>query len=592
MKKSESERSPHVDDKLPLPSRRNVLRGALAAGAVAGSGLWTPTRSSAQAITGSTPGTVASYVPVLDAPAAIRLYLEDDEHGTALARSDNAWHGSGCTVTAQRTDKSGPQPSSVQLQLQAPSKSVERVHLRWSQPLPAEKIRVLGDAWERSYGDLAWREVIPERPLPWYALAFDGERTHGYGVATGAACFAFWQLDAEGISLWLDVRNGGRGVLLAGRTLSMATVLTREGKSGETPLDATYALCRLMCLNPRPFSGPIYGSNDWYYAYGNSSAEDIVRDADLVASLAPSRGPRPFTVADDGWTNRSRFPDMPRLAEEVRKRGVRPGIWIRPLVAPSSAKASLLLPATRFASPAEAADNQAYDPTIQEGLELALDKVHEVKGWGFELIKHDFSTYDLLGQWGSAMQASPCRPGWSFNDRSRTTAEIILHFYQSIRQAAGDAVVIGCNTVGQLSAGIFEGQRIGDDVSGKVWERTRRMGVNTLGFRIAQQGAYFCADPDCIPVTNQIDWSLTEQWLRVVAQSGTALVISPERGSFGPEQQTAVREAFALAASGGTGARPQDWLQSLTPSQWKGAHGSSNLTYEWLQPGGAYPFSV
>jgi alpha-galactosidase len=449
MKKSESERGLHLEDKLPLPSRRNVLRGALAAGAVVGSGLWTPPRATAQAASDATRQTAATYVPILDAPGSIRIYLEADQHGTALTRSGNAWHGSGCTVTVQRTEMSGLQPSSVQLQLQSHAQSVERVHIRWAQPLPAERMRVLGDAWERSYGDLAWREMIPERPLPWYALAFDGEQTHGYGVATGAASFAFWQLDAEGISLWLDVRNGGRGVLLAGRTLSMATILTREGVNGETPLDAAYALCRLMCADPRPFSGPIYGSNDWYYAYGNSSAQDILRDADLVASLAPSHGPRPFTVADDGWTNHTKFPDMPGLAEEVRKRGVRPGIWIRPLAAAVGAKATLLLPAKRFASPDEAAGSQAYDPTIEEGLELAINKIREVKGWGFELIKHDFSTYDLLGQWGFTMQASPCLPGWSFNDRSRTTAEIILSFYQSIRKAAGDAVVIGCNTVGQ-----------------------------------------------------------------------------------------------------------------------------------------------
>ena len=27
---------------------------------------------------------------------------------------------------------------------------------------------VLGDAWERSYGDLAWTHTIPDRVLPWY----------------------------------------------------------------------------------------------------------------------------------------------------------------------------------------------------------------------------------------------------------------------------------------------------------------------------------------------------------------------------------------------------------------------------------------
>lgn len=565
------------------------MRGALVTGAVAGGSLLLPPSATAANRHQAKP---ASYVPILDPPTGVCLYLEHDDHGTPLTRSGDTWQSADCTVTLQRTGLGNTQSPSVQLQLQTASRSVERVHLRWAQPLPAAQLRVLGDAWERSYGELAWREVIPERPLPWYALAFDGECTHGYGVATGAGSFAFWQLDAEGLSLWLDVRNGGRGVLLAGRALHMATVVTRQGMSGETPLDAAYALCRLMCPNPRPFTGPIYGSNDWYYAYGNSAAEDILRDADLVAELAPTHGPRPFTVADEGWANPAKFPDMPGLATEIRKRNVRPGIWIRPLEASPSARHTVLLPAARFASTDEAAKNQAYDPTTEEGLALALAKVRAAKGWGFELIKHDFSTYDLLGQWGFAMQASPSLPGWSFNDRSKTTAEIIRSFYESLRSAAGEAVVIGCNTVGHLGAGIFEGQRIGDDVSGKIWERTRRMGVNTLGFRIAQQGTFFCADPDCIPFTSQIDWRLTRQWLQVVAQSGTALVISPERGSFGMEQRHAVRAAFALAAAGTANARPQDWLHTHTPAVWKAKQGASMETYQWLQTGGAFPFPV
>ena len=32
----------------------------------------------------------------------------------------------------------------------------------------------LGDAWERSYGDLGWRDLIPERVMPWYFATYDG----------------------------------------------------------------------------------------------------------------------------------------------------------------------------------------------------------------------------------------------------------------------------------------------------------------------------------------------------------------------------------------------------------------------------------
>jgi len=69
----------------------------------------------------------------------------------------------------------------------------------------------------------------------------------------------------------------------------------------------------------------MYGSNDWYYAYGKNTAEGILRDADLVKGLAPAGGPAPFTVIDDGYQDAARFPDMAKLASEIRNRGVKPG---------------------------------------------------------------------------------------------------------------------------------------------------------------------------------------------------------------------------------------------------------------------------
>lgn len=95
------------------------------------------------------------------------------------------------------------------------------------------------------------------------------------------------------------------------------------------------------------------------------------------------------------------------------------------------------------------------------------------------------------------MGAELTEGGWHFADRTLTNAEIILRLYRTLRAAAGDTLLLGCNTVGHLGAGLFEIQRTGDDTSGRVWERTRRMGVNTLAFRLPQHGTFFASDPDC-----------------------------------------------------------------------------------------------
>lgn len=86
--------------------------------------------------------------------------------------------------------------------------AVSRVHLRWRRGLPAD-VLVLGDAWERTYGDVAWRTVRPERAHPWMIVvhsATSGSWGAGVDVRTGS--FAAWTVDAAGVSLWLDVPAG------------------------------------------------------------------------------------------------------------------------------------------------------------------------------------------------------------------------------------------------------------------------------------------------------------------------------------------------------------------------------------------------
>ena len=64
------------------------------------------------------------------------------------------------------------------VRVSAPGAAIEFVGLRWSGAVPASA-KLLGDTWERSYGDLAWRPLAAARPMPWYFLASDGRVTHG-----------------------------------------------------------------------------------------------------------------------------------------------------------------------------------------------------------------------------------------------------------------------------------------------------------------------------------------------------------------------------------------------------------------------------
>jgi len=464
----------------------------------------------------------------------------------------------------------------------APRSEVKQVRLRWNRKGHGTR-RVLGDAWERGYGDLEWRGLVPERPLPWYFLAHDGARISGVGVKTGPSALCFWQVDEAGATLTLDVRSGGVGLRLGERRLEAATVVTREGAAGETPFESARAFCRLLCNSPFMPKQPVYGGNNWYYAYGNSAHEQILDDARLMASVAPGGDNRPFMVIDDGWQingptvsggpwrySNARFPDMERLAADMKDLGVRPGLWVRPLTTTER------LPGHWFQRPG------VLDPSVPDVLDLVRADIARCAGWGYELIKHDFSTFDILqGRWGFDMGGAITPDGWRFADRTRTTAEIILGLYQALREGAGDALLLGCNTVGHLAAGLVEIQRTGDDTSGRDWNRTRKMGINTLAFRMPQHEAFFAADADCVGLTADIPWALNAQWLDLLARSGTPLFVSAAREAVGPAQERALRAAFPLASQPRPAGEPLDWLDTTCPARWR--LDGEDAEYDWYE---------
>ena len=519
-------------------------------------------------------------------PDRVTYYsVRENDQPVVLRRDGSQWSASGVEV---RTEVPG---NGVDVFINAPATELTRIHLRWTTEV-APALLFMGDAWERSYGDLAWRTMVPERVMPWYFAAHDpaSKVTHGYGVRTGAGALCFWQVDPAGVSLWLDLSNGGNGVKLGQRELYAAAIVTRPGRMQEHPGDAVTALCKLMCSKPRLPKGPVYGTNDWYYAYGKNTEEGILRDTELVVSLAPKAGARPFSVIDDGWRGNAGFPDMGRLAEKIRGRGARPGIWIRPTIAVAGTDERLLLPMKHWRSPGT---DLAYDITIPEARAAAIAKLAQVVNWKYELVKHDFSTFDLLGQWGFDMGASPTVAGWNFHDRSQTNAEILLDYYQDLRKVAGDeTLLLGCNTVAHLAAGVFEMQRTGDDTSGKDWERTRRTGVNTLAYRLPQDGTFCALDADCVGITKAIPWELNQQWMDLLARSGTGLFISPSPDAIGPDQKTAITEAFGIAAAGRSRGRVTDWFNNTTPTEWEFKAGGSykTHTYQWADEDGTNPF--
>ncbi len=506
-------------------------------------------------------------------PRAIHATCEGESF--ALDRG-LTWKGRDIVVNIER------RPSAMVVNITADTTALCQLDLVWNLVLPAE-VRLLGDHWERAYGDLEWRGIAPDRAMPWYFLAESNGRTAGLGVKTGCAAFCSWQVSRDTLRCRIDVRNGGQGVLLAGRTLCACEIVAADSKANEGAFAFAQRFCGMLCDKPRMPAAPIYGGNSWYYVHAGITAERMVEDSVFLSSLAPDNANRPTVFLDDGWQlcrtreynggpwclGNSRFPDMPQLAEAMVAAGVQPGIWLRPLLTHAYFPPEWRLPAARFPAGLRDSGCPGYlDPSIPEALAMIREDIARVVGWGFKAIKHDFSTFDLFGRWGFEMRGSPALPGWHFADRSRTSMEIVLALYQAIRETAGDALVLGCNTISHAAAGLFEMQRTGDDTNASDWSRTRRMGVNALAFRAPQHGTFYAADADCVGIVDDgIPWQLNAQWLELVSRSGTPLLVSVDPRKATPEQRRALTEAFARAAQPQPVAEPLDWMHSPCPAE-------------------------
>jgi alpha-galactosidase len=467
--------------------------------------------------------------------------------------------------------------------LQSPTSAISAIRLQWKHKV-GSAAKCLGDHWERTYGDAGWRGLGTDIKNPWYLLLYDNDKTACFGVKTGCNTICWWTVNPDNLELTMDTNSGGMGVKLGSRKLHAADIISTESTASETPFTTAQRFCKLMCEKPRLPKQPVYGINDWYYAYGNNSPKLIKEQTALMADLVTDTGNRPFSVIDAGWAAYSpllpgdccwqedfsrpneKFKDMHMMAEDIKKLGMRPGLWTRPLCAKHDDKLSLLAPMIKGRDNPK---NPVLDPTIPENIERIKQNITIYKRWGFEMVKHDFSTDDITGRWGFDMNENITQPGWSFHDRSKTTAEIINHLYHSIRDAAGDMYLIGCNTMSHLSAGLFELNRIGDDTSGKEWSRTRKMGVNTMGFRIHQHHAFYAADGDCVGLTNQVPWDKNKQWMQLLAESSAPLFISAQPDALGSEQKAFIKLCFANAAKKQPIGEPLDWLNNTLPAKWK-----------------------
>ena len=423
----------------------------------------------------------------------------------------------------------------------------------------------LGDAWERGYGDMEWKGMNPNRFMPWYFCAKSEAKSICYGVKVRPSAMCFWQVDSLGMTLFLDVRCGGSGVNLKGRVIKLADVIACEMRDC-TSFEAMQEFCGQMCEDPILPKYPVYGSNNWYYAYGKSSESEILADCDYILNLTKDIENKPYMVIDDCWQEHHRlneynggpwtkgnekFPDMKALADKLVQKGVRPGIWVR----------LLLNEDENIKNEWRLSHNNCIDPTNPEALNYIKEDIKRICNWGYTLIKHDFSTFDLFGKWGFQMSPLVTDDGWHFYDDSLTSAEVVKLLYKAILDASveasnGETLILGCNTIG------------------------------TLAFRLPQHGKFYEIDADCVGIDGGISWSMNKQWADVLAQSGTPLFISVRPNILDETEKQELHEILKVASKQEHHVIPVDWEETTCPEHWQDKDHDIDCKYQWFEETG------
>lgn len=258
----------------------------------------------------------------------------------------------------------------------------------------------------------------------------------------------------------------------------------------------------------RPRPRPCSGWTSWYNYYTRISEDIVLANLDALAS----RGiPIDYFQVDDGYENavgdwlvaNHKFPrGMKPIADEVKARGYKAGLWLAPFVCEKGSIVFrehpewLLRDARGRLVRAGFNPNWSgvfyaldfYNPAVRSYLARVFDTV--LNAWGFDMVKLDFLYAVAL-----------------IHRDGRPRGQVMTEAMDFLRKAAGDRVILGCGVPLGPAFGRVDYCRVGSDVA-LTWEdrflrwlgyRERVSTANALRSVIGRwqlNGNVFGSDPD------------------------------------------------------------------------------------------------
>jgi len=283
-----------------------------------------------------------------------------------------------------------------------------------------------------------------------------------------------------------------------------------------------------------PWPSTPTGWCSWYFYYTQPDEDEIAANVRFLSQRYPNLE---WVQLDDGyqktvgdWIVNDRFHSgLGSLTKEIRAAGFKPGIWTAPFVATEHSDIFKdrpdLFVRDRNNQPVQVGQNPLWlgnyyaldltNPVVLESIDVLFKTL---KADGFEYFKIDF----LFHAAATGMRHDPAATG----------AQAVRRGLETIRNAVGDDLLLGCGAPLGSCIGITNMMRIGNDIAA-AWRYGGGIGVyecsiNTMT-RAILHNKWWVNDPDCVLVRqNDSELTLDEVrlWLSIVAVSGGAVLMS------------------------------------------------------------------
>jgi hypothetical protein len=450
---------------------------------------------------------------------------------------------------------------------------------------------VMIDEWERCYGFAGAVDAAGAVRSAWDVHLFDTEN---------ASCFtlSYYQIPNSKLSFHIDPVAGQQRSRIAVRCDTHAGrrgVRVQNGASFRLPelmarlhrgdcFDALESYARLIAFKNNISPPPIIpvGWVDWYFAKAKTTEVDVLRNLDFISEelkdfgleyiqidsgwqLGVETTPPPHNVISGGpWIPNSKFHrGMKWFADQIRKRGLKPGIWIRPFHMIDGSQ-------ERIDHPGWFNDQGQMDfshPMVRAEVARLITRLTEE--WGFEYVKYDFPSYDLFNAWGPSLFEDHAAHAELFNTDETSIASYRGALQEISRSAKGKAHLLACNSVMPATIGQAEVFRIGDDVGD--WDRTFRYGVKSVSARYYTNGVFWTNDPDCLLVREPFTINQARMWASLIALSGGVVFISEYLPTLPTNRLDIIKKTMPVYKNSGGGygfGRPMDLLENNPPTLW------------------------